>query len=119
MTDYQRFEVRTSGEVTILDIKAKQLSELDYQEQLRDELLAFVKALTPHQLLLSLKDVEFMGSNAIGILINTRKAVDAYGGRMFLCDLQPNVRMAFKVLNLEGTLFKIFPSESDALKALG
>jgi anti-anti-sigma factor len=118
MTDYQRFDVRTSGEATILDIKAKELSELDFQEQLRDELMAFVKATTPRQLVLSLKDVEFMGSNAIGILINVRKVVDGYGGRMFLSELQPNVRMAFKVLNLEGTLFKIFDSESEAVNAL-
>ncbi|HUG68453.1 MAG TPA: STAS domain-containing protein [Pirellulaceae bacterium] len=118
MTDYQRFDVRTSDETTILDIKAKELSELDFQEQLRDELMAFVTAVAPLRLVLSLKGVEFMGSNAIGILINVRKAVDGYGGRMFLCDLQPNVRMAFKVLNLEGTLFKIFDSEPEALNAL-
>lgn len=117
MTDYQHFDVRTSDETTILDIKAKELSELDFQEKLRDELLALVTTLAPLRLILSLKDVEFMGSNAIGILINVRKAVDGYGGRMFLCELQPNVRMAFKVLNLEGTLFKIFESESEALNA--
>ncbi|MBI2478917.1 MAG: STAS domain-containing protein [Planctomycetia bacterium] len=119
MPDYQRFDLRTSDETTILDVKAKELSELDYQEQLRDELMDFVKTKAPKQLVLSLKGVEFMGSNAIGILINVRKAVDSYGGRMFLCDLQTNVRMAFKVLNLEGTLFKIFNNEAEALSAFG
>ena len=117
MADYQRFDIRNSDDVTILDIKAKELSELDFQEQLRDELMSLVKATSPQKLLLSLKGVEFMGSNAIGILINVRKAVDACGGRLYLCDLQTNVRMAFKVLNLEGTLFKIFSNESEALNA--
>lgn len=42
MTDYQRFDLRKSGEITIVDIKAKELSELDFQEQLRDELTDFV-----------------------------------------------------------------------------
>jgi anti-anti-sigma factor len=117
MADYQRFDIRTSNDVTILDVKAKELSELDYQEQLRDELMAFVKTTNPQKLVLSLKGVEFMGSNAIGILINVRKAVDVHGGRLYLCDLQTNVRMAFKVLNLEGTLFKIFATEAEAVNA--
>lgn len=58
-----------------------------------------------------------MGSNAIGVLVDVRKAVHEYGGQMVLCDLQRNVRMSLKVLNLEGTLFKICDSESEALIA--
>jgi anti-anti-sigma regulatory factor len=50
-------------------------------------------------------------------LINVRKAVDVHGGRLYLCELQTNVRMAFKVLNLEGTLFKIFATEAEAVSA--
>ncbi|HRX79002.1 MAG: STAS domain-containing protein [Planctomycetaceae bacterium] len=117
MTDYQRFDVRKSGEITIVDVKAKELSELDYQEQLRDELTDLVATTSPQRLVLSLKSVEFMGSNAIGILVDVRKAVHEYGGQLILCDLQRNVRMSFKVLNLEGTLFKICDTESEALNA--
>lgn len=117
MADYQRFDVRTTGAVTIVDINEKELSELDHQELLREELMSLVEATSPKQLILSLKRVEFMGSNAIGILVDVRKAVHNGGGQVILSDLQTNVRMSFKVLNLEGTLFKICNTESEALNA--
>lgn len=119
MFDYRCLEVRTSGETTVVAIKQRDLAELDYQEQLREELMSLVESASPQHLIVSLKDVEMIGSNAIGTLIDTRKKVQDNGGQTSLCDLQSTVRMSFQVLNLDGTLFHIYDTESDALKTPG
>lgn len=118
MADYRCFGVRSAGTATIVDITNKALTELLFQEQLRDELLDLVATTVPIQLVINMARVEMIGSQAIGALIDVRKVVLQDGGQLAFCGVELNVHASFQVLNLEGTLFNVFDSESAALKSL-
>lgn len=115
MAESEYFTTRTSDGKMIVDVEAK-MSEFDFRERLREDLLGLVAA-SPSRLVVNLDRVEMLGSNTIGSFVAARNAVHGSGGKMVLCNVQPNVRLSLQALNLEGTLFEVFDSESDALRA--
>ena len=69
-------------------------------------------------LILSLKDLTFMDSSGIGVILGRYKQISARGGRMVVCDVSPPVR---RLMEMSG-LFKIIsvePGEQEALSSLG
>lgn len=106
------------GDTAIVDIKQRELSEFDLQEQLHDELQDLVATGLGKQLVVNLTNVEIIGSHAIAVFVDARRRLHQNGGQFAFCNMNSNVRLSFQVLNLEGTLFEIFDSEPEALNAL-
>ncbi|PZE22002.1 anti-sigma F factor antagonist [Paenibacillus xerothermodurans] len=68
-------------------------------------------------IILSLKELSFMDSSGLGVILGRYKQVTARGGKMVVCDVNPAVH---RLLELSG-LFKILSiqdSESQALSSL-
>ncbi len=68
-------------------------------------------------LILSLKELTFMDSSGLGVILGRYKQIIAKGGSMIMCDLSPAV---YRLFELSG-LFKIMTfqdSESAALASL-
>jgi anti-sigma B factor antagonist len=67
------------------------------------------------KLLLDLGNVRFLSSNALAILVSLRKKVEAAGGRLRLCGLDPDLVDLFRITNLD-RLFEVFGSRQEALQ---
>jgi len=68
-------------------------------------------------LVLSLKDLEFMDSSGLGVILGRYKLIKNKGGKMVVCDVNPPV---YRLLEMSG-LFKIMPiyeNEGTALSGL-
>ncbi|HZG55418.1 anti-sigma F factor antagonist [Paenibacillus sp.] len=78
---------------------------------------AIVRGNVTH-LILSLKDLTFMDSSGIGVILGRYKLITSRGGRMVVCDVSPPV---YRLFEMSG-LFKIVTieqSEREALSSLG
>jgi stage II sporulation protein AA (anti-sigma F factor antagonist) len=67
--------------------------------------------------ILSLKDLVFMDSSGLGVILGRYKLLKSRGGKMVICDASPGV---YRLFELSG-LFKIMPihdNERDALSSL-
>ncbi|QJC51812.1 anti-sigma F factor antagonist [Paenibacillus albicereus] len=67
--------------------------------------------------ILSLKELDFMDSSGLGVILGRYKLLKSRGGKMVVCDASPGV---YRLFELSG-LFKIMPihdTESDALSSL-
>lgn len=115
MTTPKLYSLRTDGDVTIVDLLPESLAGLTIQEELGDPLSKWVTEKQPQQLLVNFSRVKLASSDAIGVLIRIRKDIQSYQGTIRLCELDPNVRLSFRLLNLDGTMFQIFDSEDEAL----
>jgi anti-sigma B factor antagonist len=69
----------------------------------------------PRRLLLDLSNVRFLSSNALGILVSLKKKVDAAGGRLRLCGLEPDLLELLRITNLD-RIFEMYESREEALK---
>lgn len=114
MSSFNTFEVKEIGPVTLVKPKDKDIVGRDRINQLSDELLEFVAAAKPLKLIMTLKHVTRYSSEAIGGLIRLDKMVNRYGGAMKLC-MNAEARELFRVTRLDGTVFKIYDSESEAV----
>jgi len=67
--------------------------------------------------LLSLKDLQFMDSSGLGVILGRYKLIKSRGGRMVVCDTHANVKRLFELSGL----FKIisfYDTERSALASL-
>ncbi|MBR2564023.1 MAG: anti-sigma F factor antagonist [Paenibacillus sp.] len=68
-------------------------------------------------LVLSLKDLQFMDSSGLGVILGRYKLIKNKGGKMVICDVNPSI---YRLLEMSG-LFKIMPiyeNEGTALSGL-
>ncbi|PRX73842.1 SpoIIAA-like anti-anti-sigma regulatory factor [Cohnella sp. SGD-V74] len=66
---------------------------------------------------LSLKDLQFMDSSGLGVILGRYKLIKGRGGKMVVCDTQPSVKRLFELSGL----FKIlsfYDSERSAVAGL-
>ena len=117
MSDFKRFDVVEEDDITILRLSDEELSELSLQEKLNHELLNLLESRNPKKLVVNFEPVRFCTTAVIETLIRVKKRVVANDGQLKLCALSPHVREAFKILNLDGTVFQITETESEAIAA--
>ena len=114
MAEFKSFEVKKVGPVTLIQPREQEIVRRNLINDLADDLIEYVRAEKPTHVVVSLKRVSRYSSEAIGGLIRMERRVRAEGGRVKLC-MSDELRELFKVTRLDGTLFEIFDSESDAV----
>jgi anti-anti-sigma regulatory factor len=117
MVQQKRFEVHVEGDVTVVRLKDPALYEMILISELHDELLQYVEQYQPRKLLVDFSAVNQCSSAVINSMLLTRKRMMGYDAVVRLCSMHPQVREAFRVLRLEGTLFQIYDSLPQALES--
>lgn len=77
---------------------------------------AIARGTTDH-VILSLKELHFMDSSGIGVILGRYKQVRGRGGKMVVCDVNPNVKRLFELSGI----FKIITlhdNERNAISSL-
>jgi anti-sigma B factor antagonist len=74
-------------------------------------------ARTSRAIVINLQAVDFIDSSAMATLVRAMKRARERGGDLYLCSLQPSVRIIFELTRLDKA-FTIFPSEAAATAAL-
>ena len=67
-----------------------------------------------HHIVLSLKDLSFMDSSGLGVILGRYKQISNRGGKMVVCDINQAV---YRLFELSG-MFKIIQVEDDERSAL-
>jgi len=67
------------------------------------------------KIVLNMKDLTYINSSGIGILVKILKETKSAGKILHMCCLQPTIFEVFKITNLN-QIFKIFDSEEEALE---
>ncbi len=87
-------------------------------EAIGKELYALVDEKAVRKLVLDFSSVNFLASQAIGVLITVRKKAKAIKGEVGICCLKPELARVFEIMNLK-KLFSFHESEKAALDAMG
>lgn len=115
MSNFKHINVEIVDEVSVVH-----LADDDYFDRLtihglQDELLQFAKNESLPKLLISFGRVKTMSSEVINTLLRVRDWVVGNDGQIMLCDMRDTIREVFKVMRLEGKIFKIYDSMPKAL----
>ncbi len=114
MADKKTFEVQQLGPVALIHPCEQEIIGRNVINDLADDLVAYAQKEKPTNLVVSLNRVSRYSSEAIGGLIRLERRIRSQGGRVKLC-MNAELRELFRVTRLDGTLFEIYESESDAV----
>ena len=115
--DYKHFEVSQVGDITLLKLVDPKLFETMIVSELQDELVTFVETLRPKKVLVSFELVTHCSTAVINGLLRAKKRVLADKGCLKLCGMTDTIRDAYKMLNLDGTVFEIYDDSDGAVKS--
>ncbi len=103
------FTLRSTDGVTIVTFVNPKVV-LDVREPLYD----LVEKEGHRRLILNFENVRFLSSAPIGVLFQLKKKVEAVGGTVRFCCVDPDILDVFRITSVD-RLFSIYASEADAI----
>ena len=117
MSNSQHFEIDEEHQVTHVTLIDPKLFDTLLVTELQDELLDYLLTHQPQNVIIDFERVTHCSTAVINGLLNAKKRVVDYGGVLKLCGMIGPIRDAYKMLNLDGTVFEIYDSFVDAAEA--
>lgn len=93
--------------------------ELDHHtsEMVRIQLDEAIQKGQVNHVVLSLKDLAFMDSSGLGVILGRYKQIKSKGGKMVVCDMNPAVRRLFELSGMF-KIVSVYDNERLALSGL-
>ena len=110
------YKVSKAGTVNVIDLTLPQALDIEEFDRLNESILELVRGELEWQWVIDLSQLSYMGSAALGLLVNLRQQIKQSGGRLVLCGLSPQLMHIFKTCCME-RLFRITKSRKDAIAA--
>ena len=104
------------GPVWLVRPREQQLIDGQQIHLVYDEIQTHVEEDQPAKVVLSFKQVSKCSTGAIGGLMRLNRLIEGYGGQLKL-SVTPGIREMFEVTDLEGRVFALYDTESDAIAA--
>jgi anti-sigma B factor antagonist len=101
-------------DVTVVNFQNVSVLDSANIEALGRSLLELVEKQDTRKLILEFSAVRFMSSQALGVLLQLKKALDPVKGRIVIAGIRPELHKVFKITNLN----KMFVFHDDLDKAL-
>jgi anti-sigma B factor antagonist len=112
----RRLEVEQIGDVTVVNFVDRKILDEPTIQVIGDQLFSLVDEEGWRKLLLNFGNIEYLSSAALGKLITLNKKLQAAGGRLILCNIDPQIYEVFEITKLD-KFFNIQKEEQAALQA--
>jgi anti-anti-sigma regulatory factor len=118
MPEYRRFDLVEEQDVTVVQLVDPKIFDTLVVSDLEDELLSLVELKAPKKVVVDFQKVTHCSTSVINGLLRTKKRLLNRNGQLGLCGMTDSVRDAYRTLNLDGTVFKIFDTRDHAIAKL-
>jgi len=112
----RRLEVEHIGDVTVVNFVDRKILDDQNIQVIGDQLFGLVETEGLRKLVLNFGNVEYLSSAALGKLITLNKKLQGVGGRLILCNIDPQIYEVFEITKLD-KFFHIAKEEQAALQA--
>ncbi len=115
-TRRRRLEVEHIGDVTVVNFVDRKILDEQNIQIIGEQLFSLVDEEGWRKILLNFGNVEYLSSAALGKLITLNKKLQQAGGKLILCNIDPQIHEVFEITKLD-KFFKIIKEEQAALQA--
>ena len=115
MPEYKRFNVQQQEDVTVVQLAEANPTEQLVANEFRDELIQLVETEKPRKLLVNFGSAERYPTAAISGLLGVKTRLAAKGQLKFCATPYSDLYRACRFLKLEGNVFDIYNSSSEAM----
>ena len=112
----RRLEVEDIGDVTVVNFTDRKILDEQNIQAIGEQLFSLVDQEGRRNLLLNFGNVEYLSSAALAKLITLNKKLQQVGGRLVLCNIDPQIYEVFEITKLD-KFFNIQKEEQAALQA--
>lgn len=112
----RRLEVEDIGDVTVVNFTDRKILDEQNIQTIGEQLFSLVDELGRRKLLLNFGNVEYLSSAALGKLITLNKKLQSAGGKLVLCNIDPQIYEVFEITKLN-KLLMIKKDEQEGLQA--
>ena len=112
----RRLEVEDIGDVTVVNFTDRKILDEQNIQVIGEQLFGLVDQEGKRKLLLNFGNVEYLSSAALGKLITLNKKLQGAGGRLILCNIDPQIYEVFEITKLD-KFFNIQKEEQAALQS--
>ena len=117
-SDYEHLVVRHMQNALIIQLIDPKLFDTNTVTELQDEMLRAIDEEKPQNAIVDFSYVVHCSTAVINGLLRAKRRILANDGKLVLCGMTEGIRDAYKMLNLDGTVFSIYDTLQDALDAL-
>jgi len=111
----RRLEVEDIGDVTVVNFTDRKILDEQNIQVIGEQLFSLVDEAGRKKILLNFGNVEYLSSAALGKLITLNKKLQTAGGKLILCNIDPQIYEVFEITKLN-KLFNIKAEEQAALQ---
>jgi len=112
----RRLEVEPIGDVLVVNFVDRKILDEQNIQVIGEQLFGLVDQEGARKLLLNFGNVEYLSSAALGKLITLNKKLQQAGGRLILCNIDPQIYEVFEITKLD-KFFNIQKEEQAALQS--
>jgi len=110
------FTVQNVEKATVVEFRSPSLMDQIILEDIAKELYRLVEAEDRRKLILDFEKVEYLSSQAIGIILNLKKKLDELkNSKLVLCGVGPKLAELLRITRLDKIL-TIKPTQREAVK---
>ncbi len=117
MNDKDCMEIISEGAVTVVAFNTASISNTEAIASASEQIIGFIKGNQPARMVVDFEAVKFFSSQVLGLLLNIRAKLQAYGGEVVISAIEPQLHKVFKITNLD-KVFKFFPDREIAVKTI-
>lgn len=117
MSKHKHFEVQRAGDVCVVHLIDPKLFDTLIVTELQDDLMELIDTEQPGKLVVNFASVTHCSTAVINSLLRAKKKLLSMDGTLKLSGMSSSIREAYKMLNLDGTVFQIYDKPSDAIEA--
>jgi anti-anti-sigma factor len=117
MAQKDLYQLTRSQSAHVVELTLPHALDIQEFDRLNESMLELIRAEPEGHWVLDLSRLSYMGSAALGLLVNLRQQIKQSGGRLVLCGLSPELIHIFKTCCME-KLFHIAKSRQEAVAAV-
>jgi len=112
---HSSLDISYSRDVAVVDFSGVSLLDAPPVEAVQPQLLALVEGRRAPKVVLDMREVHFLASRMVGLLVSLHRKARQAGGEVVICGLAPNLRRVFEVSRLDDVL-RFAPDVKTALR---
>ena len=110
--------VEEVGGVTVVGFRDAAMLDAVTIQRVSRELYDVVEGQGRRKVVLAFKEVRFLASQALGVLLTLRRKAEAVGAKVVICGLRPELARVFHITNLD-RMFDFLDTRDEAITKLG
>ncbi len=117
MSDTNELNIKEISGIIVITLGNSDVSSIVEIDKTSEVFVGYIKSKQPPKIIINFDDINFFSSKALGMLLNGWKRIEAYGGKMIISGINPQLSRLFRITNLD-KIFKYYPDINSAIAAL-